>query len=245
METKLFDRSNILQNWQDIIREARIGPQGHARYAPFKPTFEYALGNLKRVGGSGDGGKWLIGTDAERQAGQRYVVLSIGSHMDFKFEESIKAEVPAAVIYTFDCTVTEAQARSKAVPKYVTFHRVCIDEVSSADKSRLTYDDILTLIGESKVDLLKIDAEGAEFKLMSSIVESTRHEGRSPPRQISFEMHFYTNFPGMWEGSGPGVVPSATAKANGEWRPRSGMAQSQHAMASMLLELDSIGFRIL
>jgi hypothetical protein len=77
----------------------------------------FAGHDLQRVGRSGDGGKWLCAKLALLHA--PCDIFSLGSHMDFSFEEEMLKSTPCH-IHTFDCTV-EGRVLD---PARHTYHKV-------------------------------------------------------------------------------------------------------------------------
>ena len=90
-------------------------------------------------------------------------ILSLGSRMEFSFEEEMLRMTPCQV-HTFDCTV-----HGKSVdPQRHTFHRVCLG--SKPERQNNTwiykpYSQIIEDLGTEEVSLLKMDIERAEFEV--------------------------------------------------------------------------------
>lgn len=180
------NRENIRKEWREIVAERAEGPEGHARFSMIRPTVDWPRSKMQRVGvQSGDGGKWLTGLQYERNHNKRFVVASVGSNMDFSFEIGLQKRIPQAVIHSFDCTVSAADASSNAVPSFVRMHRFCITnryEPSSDGKSGfIPWGDALKLMGVQQVDLLKADIEGAEYILWDSILSEAESGGGRVP----------------------------------------------------------------
>ena len=118
--------------------------------------------HLKRLGGVGDGGKYVCMDPLSGPV----KVLSIGSLGDFAFETDIQTYFPQAIITTMDGTVSESVAAR--APPNVTFVRSNFDE---------------TTIVAGPLDILKIDCEGCELQ---SLIPFLR---RTCVKQILIETH--------------------------------------------------------
>lgn len=124
-----------------------------------EPTISCA--SEKRVGASGDGGKWLC--DAYRIAQLQICnVMSIGSNNDWSFEIAVHQLNPLCNIYTFDHTITPAQK-----PDFVTFLPFGLSEMD--EENLLTIPSAVQKIGlqGQKIDIFKIDCEGCEYALFN------------------------------------------------------------------------------
>ncbi|KXZ45397.1 hypothetical protein GPECTOR_55g303 [Gonium pectorale] len=135
---------------------------------------------LRRVGPGGDGGKWLCDPTGLKAP---CAVLSLGSNMDFGFEEAILRETPCRVV-TADCTVSGTKLGDRH-----TFLPSCIGGAnhSAADTHIITYSEMVRRGGLDSVAILKIDVEGYEYPALSEW-EST---SRGLPDQISIELHWH------------------------------------------------------
>lgn len=153
--------------------------------------------NIIRVGGSGDGGKFMCldGTKTKD-----CIVYSLGSRLDFSFEESL-LEVFDCEVFTFDCTVGNPDDLN--VNHKIKFFPWCVGGKSglkpiSSDLGHggeihqyYTLDDIMQMLGHARVDLLKMDIERHEIDVFSSL------SMKNAPRQLLFETHLHNAY-GMW-----------------------------------------------
>ena len=117
---------------------------------------------LKRLGGAGDGGKYVC-MDLLRDP---LNVLSVGSMGDFTFENDVMAHFPRARITTMDGTVSASVAAS--APPGVNFVRSNFDHTTNV---------------ESRLDILKIDCEGCELQSLLPFLK------RACVNQILIETH--------------------------------------------------------
>lgn len=155
-------------------------PRGFALYDLFQPYINCPGGkkSMRRLGDTGDGGKWLCQDLLERD---ECVVFSLGSNGQYDFEEALLKETPCT-IYTFDCTYDGISlgARHKYIKK-------CIGsmEKEGSDPRFITLSNAVREVGVNKINLLKIDIEGYEF---DEIATWTIQDSWLP-EQISIEVH--------------------------------------------------------
>jgi hypothetical protein len=147
----------------------------------------------QRIGGVGDGGKWVC--DVYNIQTNNYVPLiySFGSNADFSFEQSIKKELPNAEIHTFDSDYYTCP------DNLCKFHQAVLGNGKSGTKSLLTVIDELGH-RQRQIDILKIDIEGSEYILFEEFFKHTqnaaediddKHDRNEIPyiRQILVEIH--------------------------------------------------------
>lgn len=145
------------------------------------------------MAGSGDGGKWLCGVEQTlNQDGCS--IFSLGSNGDFSFEE-LMVNVTRCHVYSFDCTVgAPADIGSSG---RIHFQQVCIDGVNSLDGRMKTLSTVATELGLRSIQLLKMDIEGFEHKVLDGFLENFRTNPAFTlflPGQISLEVH-HTDLP--------------------------------------------------
>jgi hypothetical protein len=163
----------------------------HKLYGEVRGKIGSKCTNVVRIGGSADGGK-LMCLDGART--KNCVVYSLGSRLDFSFEESL-LEVLDCEVFTFDCTVGNPDHLS--VNQKIKFFPWCVGGESgmkpiSSDLGHggeihqyYTIDDIMKMLGHSRVDLMKMDVERHEIDVFSSLSK------QNAPRQILFETHLH------------------------------------------------------
>ena len=128
------------------------------------------------------------------------MVYSIGSFNEISFEKAVKQFV-GCEIHTFDPTLTENFVGSD----YATFHpwALGIDGQDFAfpgidrNITRVKSKSLATIISElghtdRKIDILKIDCEGCEWKVMPVAFDAI-HNGTLDIDQVQIELH-YTSF---------------------------------------------------
>jgi len=140
--------------------------------------------------------------------GQRTcLIYSFGSNLQTEFEESMLRST-ACNIFTFDCTVRlelmEAKiaaitavspnfaARFHFLPycvgaegRRMTMHGMTNGE-GSTDEILRSGKSIMSELGHSRVDLIKMDTEGGEHVVIPDLA---RMDGPALPSQVNFELH--------------------------------------------------------
>ena len=152
-----------------------------------------SLARFPKVDTTMEDGKWLCGIEALREG---CVVYSLGSNADFNFEYEVVEHTPCQV-HTFDCTVSESEARFPADLQQrgrgrIHFHPWCVGQ--SGGRNGANYFSLRELaekLGHAQVDLLKMDVEGYEYRVVQTIFAEALQSSLldSLPMQVSFEMH--------------------------------------------------------
>jgi hypothetical protein len=148
---------------------------------------------LARIGGEGDGGKLLCGVELLEDADE-CVVFSLGSAGKYEFEEGIYATTTGCITHTFDCTVSVQPPVS--IRDRTIFHPICLGEPEGRSEYR-TLQSLQAEFAPKGVSLLKMDIEGHEWGVFSSILQTEEDTGNvlhkssyGLPHQISFELHW-------------------------------------------------------
>ena len=185
-------------------------PHDHERFAMLGPVGP-DCGALLEKYGEGDGEKRACGLKHQLLVAEpggfvnnsgagaggdgRFVIVSIGSHNEWGFEESIFHAMPGCVIHTFDCTVGEEARPPAEIAERVTLHRFCISAVDNDEASNITrimsWRGVMNMLGVLEPPLfLKMDIEGYRDEYC---VEKHRGGGFLLPVQIAFELHYQTS----------------------------------------------------
>ena len=144
------------------------------------PTFHCTA--AERIGGTGDGGKWVC--DPWRVSQQEScLIYSIGSNNDFSFEHSLHQRLgPVCEIHTFDHTIGSDPSNK---PPFVNFHPFGLSngsklELPSSSHERAANHNDSKLLPLDRIvkrnnheirdwiDILKIDCERCELDTVSS-----------------------------------------------------------------------------
>lgn len=132
---------------------------------------------VSQYGPGGDGSKLLC--KLPEHEGGPCVIYSLGSNGDYSFEHSV-LKATSCTVHTFDCTYNGASQG----PRH-SYYKWCIGDAKHGPDFR-SWANITTTLGHSKVDVLKIDIEGHEYKVFS---EWTSKEP-TLPHQVAVEFHF-------------------------------------------------------
>lgn len=167
--------------------QAHPGVTGWAMYDVIDDVMDCP--GMRRYGGTiedPDGGKWLCGIENLPTGCNIY---SLGSNGDFSFEESMVATTPCT-IHTFDCTLSYTP---KVPSERIKFHATCVGATDSKDGLFKTLPTIMTELGHTSVDLLKMDIEGYEHEILRSFAQYREKTPAGPflPNQLSVEVHQY------------------------------------------------------
>lgn len=126
-------------------------------------------------------------------------IFSIGSNDQWTFESNIIKEMPHCTIHTFDCTLNGGKPKHKPSDDRLIFYDYCIgdENLDASDGKRYrTYSEFVRIAGvPSHPKLLKMDVEGFEYDVFTSMVRS---DGDTLPEQIIVELHWaskMTNLP--------------------------------------------------
>ena len=186
-------------------------------FAPIDPRA--CGGALTRIGGDGDGGKFVC-VDATLRATtppRELIVYSLGSNNQFRFEREIVLICPRCHVHMFDCFATGYQPAGKqklATDKFsrafgdltpaqrarVHFHTLCIGPTPRKADPALwrSYSGIMSELKHTSVDMLKIDIEGGEFAVFKDLGLASPRDAKIAlakgvlPRQILLEAHLWS-----------------------------------------------------
>jgi hypothetical protein len=187
-----------LQWW---IQEHSVG-----RFALLPPFYRPAC--LKRYGAPGsDNTKLLMDVSAQVRGANPAspcTVFSIGGNKQVEFEQSILDNTPCNV-YTFDCTVSEADmvpiiAKMTGAKGRMNFRSYCVGKsgtsLTLASSGRFATHKLYSLhelmqkYNLVRIDVLKFDAEGAEHVAFPELISDAKTHKFDLPQQISAEVHF-------------------------------------------------------
>lgn len=127
----------------------------------YEPTLPCIF--AQRLGKTNDGGKWVC--DAYHIAELNECnVISVGSNNDWSFEIEIHKLNPHCKIYTLDHTIQPIQK-----PEFVQWWPIGISDYNQGQFSTIsTAVEYIGLSGK-KIDILKIDCEGCEYRVFQTI----------------------------------------------------------------------------
>lgn len=205
-----FEEAHHLQMLATNVQYAEFYSQhDHQRFFPFDVMAP--CGDLQCVGGecSDDPSKIMCGLNHLSQIDD-CIIYSIGSHNHWEFEQDMLKKTKCQ-IHTFDCTGQAARFTKMPNSDRQYFHHICLGgterkglgagkackSVASLCGDTMTLGQIQTLLGHSKIDLLKMDIEGWEWPIFD--IERTN---TNMPMQVLMEVHYNAGR----HGGTPGVV---------------------------------------
>ena len=142
--------------------------------------------------------------------GRNCTVYSIGSNSEWEFENALIKTYPNCKVHTFDCTSGPPQKDSDdrttqmAYGHYkrgqLQFHKICIGSAVSTTQFGPfeQFGAVMNKLGHKEVSLLKLDAEGFEWEILPTILESL---SQVLPNQILLEAHYRAHMhakPSWW-----------------------------------------------
>jgi len=132
------------------------------------------------------------------------VIYSLGSNGNFIFEEAVSRNTPC-VIHTFDCTVSKERLPA-VLPERVTYHSICLGSDEEVTSQYRSLGSLMREFGHKRVDLLKMDIEGFEYRVVEAMYGSfLKKGGKNLPLQIAFEQHFFAVSGPAWSNHVPGL----------------------------------------
>jgi hypothetical protein len=172
-----------MTTYRDIEQErSKLSePIGHRRFDLLSPFLGCPDGaKPTRFGSAHDGGKLIC---QNLLSAPDCVIYSLGSRNDYAFEEDIIARTKCTLV-TFDCTVDGRNIHARHI-----FRKFCLGSKAKMEASPsnwTTLSGAMETLGHTRLDLLKIDIEGAEYDVMGE----WRQDDRNLPRQIAMELHY-------------------------------------------------------
>jgi len=144
----------------------------------------------RRLGPSGDGGKWVC--DPHRIERNNCLLYSVGSSNDWSFETAVYEHL-GCEIHTFDHTMSVIIGQ----PNFVNFHKIGLGEFPGDSEpprngSVTSLTNLIDMLGHSNrtIDILKIDCEGCEFGALTDLFLS---DIKVNVRQLLIEIHAHTH----------------------------------------------------
>jgi hypothetical protein len=156
---------------------------------------QVACPDITRLGKTGDGGKWICGTnwlkrfvDKEQRMPRKCLIYSFGVSTHISFEMELK-KLADCEIHAFDPTVgklPEVQewppSRASQRTNGITFHKLALANasgVSSVFSLEMTLQDIMHSLNHSYIDVVKVDIEGSEWNVFKHLFRNVNKHYRS------------------------------------------------------------------
>ncbi|KAG0337209.1 hypothetical protein BG004_007742 [Podila humilis] len=157
----------------------------------FQPAFNCPH-EIQRVGRYNDGGKWMCGVSVlERPSTKKCVVYSLGVFDDSSFEAEMMDRTNCEV-WAFDASVDKVNGDAFGNPK-IHFNKVFIGAEDKVDNEGHVWKTLSTVMkenGHTWIDVLKVDIEGSEFKMMDALMDAYKDQPL-PFSQLQVEIHLF------------------------------------------------------
>ena len=124
------------------------------------------------------------------------LLCSVGSNMQYSFEEEA-FDMYGSKPYTFDPFLKWWQNQHMTNLSFLHFRQIGLS--ASSELPRLakkyprkhfgSFQHLLELTGRSYVDILKVDCEGCEFKVLEELSEAYGGKRNPPIGQLTIEIH--------------------------------------------------------
>lgn len=159
----------------------------------FVPAFTCPW-EVERIGVMADGGKYVCGLPRVKQARKdKCVVYSFGVERESSFEAEI-LETTECEIFMYDFSVDkfgpQIEAMNATMQARAHFHQFGVggkDEIIDNNQF-YTLETLMNQNGHDWIDILKIDTEGAEFKILPDVITHFGN-GNLPFGQLLLEIH--------------------------------------------------------
>ena len=138
----------------------------------WEPTLHCAF--EQRLGKAGEGGKWVCDINNIETTNYVPLIYSLGSNGDFTFEKDLKHLLPTAEIHIFD-------TGSYTCPADVcTYHQIAVG--NKMINGRKSLREVMEEFGHLKrrIDILKVDIEGNEYKMLEEYFQSSQDTSTDP-----------------------------------------------------------------
>ncbi|KAI1715880.1 methyltransferase domain-containing protein [Ditylenchus destructor] len=119
--------------------------------------------DLVRVGSVSDGGKWMCNPHRMRKMTQ-CTIYSLGINNDPSFDESLQDYLGRhCSLRSFDRDDQMPETNKRIQDSNGVFTRALISSTTNASNFQYSFSDLLQKFGDKRIDILKVDIEGAEF----------------------------------------------------------------------------------
>ena len=152
----------------------------------------YDCGTKQKLGGIGDGGKWICEVQGALQR-RNCVVYSLGSNMDTSFEEGIIKHT-VCDIHTFDHSLLpEQRAAIHQISSRLSFYpvKIGLGRSRNSTEQEKSIQTIMSELSHSWIDVLKMDIEGGEWDVLEALIDSNNLHFT----QLLVEFHTQFHYP--------------------------------------------------
>jgi len=185
--------------YQDAIRSRNLKLVETQNIEVFQKTPEiwflyeplWACPDIELVGSFHDGVKWVCGLRRMRKG---CIIYSFGSNGDDQFESDILNKTSCEV-FIFDPTMSPEQEKKLSPSVHKKFRGIGLAkydgmmEIGGIEREVRTLRKIMKELKHERIDILKVDIEGAEYDVFEEIFSS----GFPDIDQILVEVHAFTH----------------------------------------------------
>lgn len=130
--------------------------------------------NLVRIGNLDDGGKWVCNPYNLPKI-RKCAIFSLGINNDISFDVAFQeATNKICRLYAFDKDWQNQFVMTKLSEMNGEFKIAYLGDVDNITKNAYTIESLLNFYGLSKVEILKMDIEGAEFMVIPALIKSAK-----------------------------------------------------------------------
>ncbi|KAI1705301.1 methyltransferase domain-containing protein [Ditylenchus destructor] len=121
--------------------------------------------DLIRIGQVGDGGKWICNPHYMSRM-ESCTVYSLGISDDISFDENLQNYTDnKCTLRCFDAGYQTPETMERIRQSNGIFMRALISSKKNLSEYQYTFSDLLKKFGDKRIDILKMDIEGAEFEI--------------------------------------------------------------------------------
>uniref|UniRef100_A0A914C0Z4 Methyltransferase domain-containing protein n=1 Tax=Acrobeloides nanus TaxID=290746 RepID=A0A914C0Z4_9BILA len=144
---------------------------------------EVLCNDILRVGRVVDGGKWVCNPIKIRHFKEGCVIYSFGISNELSFDEAIQNFTQQrCVLKAIDKFKQNSDTIKQLEKIRGVFKQVEIANITNQDKNQYSFSDVVSTFGDKRIEILKIDIEGAEYQVIDQILSI-------PICQILIETH--------------------------------------------------------
>lgn len=139
-----------------------------------------SCGRLTRLGADGDGGKLVCDVHSLVRAGQRCLVVSVGSNGESSFERAVHEINPHCEVHVYDHTLSAAKLSALPIKNPTRRHKKLRVQLQKGARTRA--DSVLTSAASTRIDLLNVEERIFRFypeRFNATSEQVRRYRGRT------------------------------------------------------------------